>query len=224
MNIKMESNNYGKIIGKVDESKKFQQKCLNHNGKHCGKGIDIETIYYAKEMDVNGNVVNNDKYQYYIFEYLKDDCNYNISSSKYYNIPSEPIELQSKLTPWKSDPNKYSKNWRKFLSLYNISNLLNGQLVLVNYSDGFVKDKNTNKYISAIKGFDNEVKVMYVDKLNFDIIRKLNTTSSSISQNYISFSQVKCMTFDEYAVWLQKMNENCKLPTVYDKNNSRLFP
>ncbi|MDE6001564.1 MAG: hypothetical protein K2G96_04525, partial [Clostridia bacterium] len=80
-------------------------------------------------------------------------------------------------TPYSSDPAKYPKNWRKFHSLFQIAKQLNGKLILVNYS---TRDKDKN-----------EVKVMFVKNINYDLIRNYIKSKGAIKYlKYIEYEQV----------------------------------
>lgn len=190
--------NKGKGIRNIDDSKLFQIRCLAQgltDEEQKGKGIDVETVYYSKDVDTNGNIKGSDM-KYSVFEYLKCQSN--------------------KATPWTSDPNRYKINWRKFYTLYVLTNKINGQLVLVNYSDG--KYQNGD---NVPEDYKNQVKVMYVSHIDKKVLDKLSAMSDEelkhSSEQYIFFSEVKEMTFQEYAKWLIKMNSNCNLPPWFDK-------
>lgn len=75
--------NYGKGIGKTDDSsKKFQMDCLAFGAneeERKGKGIDVEGVYYSKDIDIKGNVCS-EEYKYYIIEYLKDESSIKLNT------------------------------------------------------------------------------------------------------------------------------------------------
>ena len=104
------------------------------------------------------------------------------------------------VSPHSSDPNKYPKNWKKFHSLYQIAKQLKGCLILVNYS---IRDKDKN-----------EVKVMKVKDLNYDLIRKyekLPITDRPRNLQYIKYEWERKMTLEEYSDWLREFNKKSKV-------------
>lgn len=185
--------NKGKGIRNIDDSKLFQIRCLAQGltkEEQQGKGIDVETVYYSKDVDTNGNI-KSDAMKYFVFEYLK---------------------CQSELvTPWTSNPNRYKPNWRKFYTLYVLTTKIGGQLVLVNYSDGQYQNGD-----AVPEEYKNQVKVMYVSHIDKTVLDRLSVMSNeelkTNKEQYIFFSEVKEMTFEEYAKWLIQMNSNCDLP------------
>lgn len=104
------------------------------------------------------------------------------------------------VSPHTSDPNKYPKNWKKFHSLFQIASKLNGCLILVNYS---IREKDRN-----------EVKVMKVKSLNYNLIQeyeKLDISKKPKNLNYIEYEWERKMTLDEYSDWLRQMNKKSKV-------------
>lgn len=216
-------NNSGKVILQKDDSSKiFQQRCLAGNE---GKGIDVEGVYFAKKMDVHGQIVQPAEYQYYIFEYLK--CESSLQSVNGFSYPKTAPPLLYKrdlcptyFSPWKSDPNKYKWNWRKFYVLYKLALRLSpSQLVFVNYSDGFIKNNNTAR-VPAPLGYDDQVRLMYVEDIDVDVLKIIGNmpkdSMRSVPTDYIKFSQDAFYSFSEYADWFLKLNQTCILPPLYE--------
>lgn len=102
------------------------------------------------------------------------------------------------VSPYSSDPSRYPWNWKKFHSLFQIAKQLNGKLILVNYSTR-AKDKN-------------EVKVMIVKDINYDLIRDyINSNDRRAKVEYIEYEQVYKFTFDEYSDWLRQLNAQSEI-------------
>ena len=209
-------NNYWKIISQADDSSKlFQMKCLNYwktQDERTWKWIDIETLYYSKEMNLNWEIISNNN-KYYVFEYLKDECPYIASNTIWplnWDVFPDKDLVPNYFSPRKSDPKRYQKNWRKFHSLFCLAKRLNWELILVNYSDWILVNKD--KKIEAPKWFDNQVRVMVVNQVDKDIaIKNLN---HQWKNDYITYKETKCMTLEQYAKWLIKMNQNCCIPEI----------
>lgn len=97
------------------------------------------------------------------------------------------------VTPYSSDPARYPWNWRKFHSLFQIAKQLNGKLILVNYS---TRDKDKN-----------EVKVMVVKDINYDLIRDyIKSNDPRKRVEYIEYEKIYKFSFDEYSDWLRQLN------------------
>ncbi len=109
---------------------------------------------------------------WYVFEYLKVENPY--------------------VTPHSSHPRRYPWNWRKFYSLWNLTQKLAGKLFLINYSDR--------------KQDSNEVKVMEVE--DFDL-KKIQDFMSDYKQgNYCDYMKLKerNMTKKEFSEYLIELN------------------
>ena len=174
------------------------------------KWIDVETLYYSKDMDLDWNILSQNN-KYYVFEYLKDECSYtkpSISPLNWDEFPEED-KVPNYFSPRKSDPNRYPKNWRKFYALLCLAKRLEGELILVNYSDWILVGNFKNK-IKAPEWFDDQVRVMIVEDVNKDIA--LQNVRNNEKNDYITYKETKCMTLEQYARRLIKMNQNCTLP------------
>jgi len=206
---------FWKIISQADDSsKRFQMKCLSYwrtIDERSWKWIDVETLYYSKEMDLSWNILSQNN-KYYVFEYLKDECPYTksgiIEPLNWDVFPKKDI-VPNYFSPRKSDPNRYPKNWRKFHALLCLAKRLNGELILVNYSDWILVGNSKNK-IKAPEWFDDQVRVMIVEDVNKDIA--LQNVRNNEKNDYITYKETKCMTLEQYARRLIKMNQNCTLP------------
>lgn len=180
----------GKQISKIDDSaKEFQKKCLAGLD---GKGIDIDTLYLSKNIDIEGKIID-DNYKFYFIEYLRD---------------------ASKLVdPWQSNPNKYKWNWRKFYTLFELSNKVGGQLVLVNYSNGLLMDGTP-----APPDYIDKVKLMYVESVDVNACKLFSQLYKDeikkYDNDYIKFSAVRNLSFEKYKEWMQTVNNNSKI--VFD--------
>lgn len=87
------------------------------------------------------------------------------------------------VTPYTSHPNRYwYKNWRKFVSLFQAAQKLNGHLILVNYAkEGTV--------------WSNQIRMIRVISCDKD--------NGIIEQEDI------CETFDEFQAWFLNFNKEC---------------
>lgn len=107
------------------------------------------------------------------------------------------------MTPHTSDPKHYPWNWKKFYSLYQAANALDGVLWLVNYSDR-EHDKD-------------EVRLMKVESLDYDKIDEYNKTLFNYrpkKMEYMKFSEDYKMTFYEFQEWFKNLNRNAQLPPM----------
>lgn len=114
-------------------------------------GMNIETIYF------------NPKRGYCVFEYLL-------------------CEESQSVNPFTSHPNKYwHKNKRKFITLFEIANKLEGRLYLVNYAK-----KNTKHADKVLL-----IRVDFLDENGIQEEEKLELTRSQFSE------------------WITKFNKEC---------------
>ena len=82
----------------------------------------------------------------------------------------------------------------KFHSLYQVAKKLNGKLILVNYS---TREKDRN-----------EVKVMFVKNINYEMIKEyIKSNGVKKRLDYIEYDQVLKFTFEEYSTWLRELNK-----------------
>ena len=208
---------FWKIISQADDSsKRFQMRCLRYwktLDERSWKWIDVETMYYSKDMDLDWNILSENN-KYYVFEYLKDECPYITKEDIWplnWDIFPEKDAVPKYFSPRKSDPNRYQRNWRKFHALFCLAKRLNWELVLVNYSDWILVGDNGEK-IKAPEWFDKQVRVMIVDNVDKDLVSKNLKTKTR--NDYITYKETKCMTVENYARRLIKMNQNCTLPEI----------
>ena len=98
------------------------------------------------------------------------------------------------VSPFTSEPARYPWNWKKFHSLYQVAKKLNGKLILVNYS---TREKDRN-----------EVKVMFVKNINYEMIKEyIKSNGVKKRLDYIEYDQVLKFTFEEYSTWLRELNK-----------------
>ncbi len=135
---------------------------------------------------------------------LKGDQGHGFDIDTIYRVESvwcvfEYLKCDSEYaSPYTSDPARYPKNWKKFHSLFQIAKQLNGKLILVNYSTR-AKDKN-------------EVKVMIVKDINYDLIRDYIKSNGTIKYlKYIEYEQIYKFSFDEYSDWLRQLNAKSEI-------------
>lgn len=112
------------------------------------------------------------------------------------------------VTPHTSDPKYYPWNWKKFYSLYQVAQVMSGDLILVNYSD-----RDHDKH---------EVRIMKVDKFDYDTLRKYVKTNYDDRPDhleYMTFSEDEKITYDEFKIRFRQMNADAKLPQKFVGNN-----
>ena len=86
------------------------------------------------------------------------------------------------VSPFTSEPARYPWNWKKFHSLYQVAKKLNGKLILVNYS---TREKDRN-----------EVKVMFVKNINYEMIKEyIKSNYVKKRLDYREYDQVLKFTF-----------------------------
>lgn len=123
--------------------------------------------------------------QYYIFEYLKCENEY--------------------VSPHTSHPRRYPYNWRKFYSLWEITNKLGGFLFLVNYSDRSA-DKNL-------------VKLIYVKDFKYEKLDELDGCKKGSKIDFLETEEFD-LTDDEFSEYLINLNNSASLP----KHSSPFLP
>lgn len=150
-------------------------------------GFDLDAIHWMDEK--YGNIP-------YIFEYLKDEC--------------------ETLSPHKSDPKYYPKNWHKFWALYKVAYTMRGCLILVNYSDGFrtVKADNGDEIkVPLPSNYENEVRVMNVSRFNTEKIEQYLKTpykERPKTLQYMEYAMDLKMTTEEYSEFLREINRHSR--------------
>lgn len=121
--------------------------------------------------------------KWFVLEFLKCDSEY--------------------VSPHSSDPRRYPWNWKKFHSLYQLSKSLNGELILVNYSD---REKDSN-----------QVKVMFVKGLDYDILKSKMDSNGNVPReflDYIIFDRIEVLSFDEFQKYLVELNFKAGIPNL----------
>ena len=98
---------YWKVISQADDSsKRFQMRCLRYwktLDERSWKWIDVETLYYSKDMDLDWNILSENN-KYYVFEYLKDECPYTkleVIWPLNWDIFPEKDVVPNYFSPWK---------------------------------------------------------------------------------------------------------------------------
>ena len=85
---------------------------------------------------------------------------------------------------------------------------MSGDLILVNYSD-----RDHDKH---------EVRIMKVDKFDYDTLRKYVKTNYDDRPDhleYMTFSEDEKITYDEFKIRFRQMNADAKLPQKFVGNN-----
>lgn len=166
------------------ENKKFMSKRLfkleadtcKKFTADCLKGDPVHAIDIDTLFCVNG--------VWYIFEYLKCDSAF--------------------VNPYTSDPSKYAFNWKKFYTLWQVTNHLNGKLYLINYADK--------------QDYAGMVRVMRVKDMDLDILSSFMNMSyqelRAFKKPYISYSEDMKMTKEEFSTWLRKINSEASFFTL----------
>lgn len=98
--------------------------------------------------------------------------------------------------------------------MYKLTLNLDGQLVLVNYSDGYVMDDG--RRIKASDDFKDQVRLMYVSHIDLELIEKFKTMDyqelRAFKEPYIFFDS-EYYTRREYSQnWFIKLNQYADLP------------
>lgn len=97
--------------------------------------------------------------------------------------------------PYESHPNRYPFNWKKFATLFGLSEKLEGQLWLINYSDS--------------KKWENHIKIIYVKKIHYDKV-----VSQEYLKRYIPYleTEEEKMTLDRFKDRFKELNEKATGP------------
>lgn len=137
----------------------------------------------------------------FIIELLNGEKTHGIDiDSIYYTKENGWIILEflkcDTVDPYQSHPNRYPFNWKKFATLFTLSQKLEGQLILVNYSK---EDK-----------WKNNIKLLFVE--NVDIAKVLNDLSCGLRySDYIQGKEEK-ITLSEFRNWFVNLNRNSGYP------------
>lgn len=165
--------------------KNISSKPIKKGDDECKKFI-IESLNGCATHGFDIDSIYYSNNHWILFEYLKCDSN--------------------TVSPYTSTPSNYPYNWKKFYSLHIISELLQADLLLINYS-------NQEKY-------KNEVKVMKV--LSFDIEKIKNYNQKPYEErpahlDYMKFEESR-YTREEFSNYLKTINKEATLPPWSNKN------
>jgi len=161
----------------MDRSSKVISKTDESSKKFIMKCLDGNVTH---GFDIDSIYFSGNKW--FVLEFLKCDSKY--------------------MSPHTSDPRRYPWNWKKFHSLYQISKLLKGELILVNYSD---REKDSD-----------QVKVMYVKELDYKLLQSKMDSNGNVPRtylDYIVFSKVDKISFEEFQHFLVKLNFDAEIST-----------
>ena len=99
--------------------------------------------------------------------------------------------------PYESHPNRYPFNWKKFATLFELSNKLEGELWLVNYS-------------KRAKWSDH-IKIIYVKKVHYDKVKNASWESLSHFIPYLKSDEER-MTLDKFKERFKELNDKAVGP------------
>ena len=145
-----------------------------------------------------------DESKQFIIDSLQGDVTHGFDVDSLYCVNDnwfvfEYLKCDSKVvTPHTSSPFLYPWNWKKFYSLFKLSQQLNGRFFLVNYS---TRDKDRD-----------EVKVMEVLSLDREKVEKHCAEGKKGKCEYMTMKEYR-MTRTSFSDWLRGLNAKATLPT-----------
>ena len=148
-------------------------------GDDSSKNFIIEMLNGNETHGFDVDSIYNCQGRWVVIEFLKCDSEY--------------------VTPHTSHPNKYPWNWRKFVSLFKLSQKLEGDLFLVNYSD-----KDCDK---------DEVRIMKVSGIDYEALDKyVKSRIVRTNSNYVIIEPQDDLKInrEEFQKWFLDLNSKSR--------------